>query len=341
LTLYRNRGDGTFADVSLSSGIRKVSGFYAFTTIAADLNQDGWVDLYVASDSTPSLYFRNDRNGAFSELATEAGIAYNEHGAEQAGMGVSVADYNNDGWLDLTKTNFIRDYPNLYRNLGKGVFEDAAAASGLGVNPRYVLWGTGFEDFDNEGWRDIFQVAGHVCPEIEKIDPADTLANPRLIYRNLGNGRFEDVSRLAGPAVAEKHSSHGAAFGDFDNDGDVDVLIMNKDAPPSLLRNDLRNENQWIKVRVQGTKSNRSGIGSTVTVHAGGLVQSAPVLSQSSYLSMNDSRLHFGLGKAQSIEKIVVRWASGDVEEFKGAAVNSLAVLVEGSGRVKTAALKQ
>jgi len=341
VTLYRNRGDRTFEDVSVRSGVRKASGFYAFTAVAADLNQDGWVDLYVASDSTPSLYFRNNRDGGFTELATEAGLAYNEHGAEQAGMGVAIADYNNDGWLDITKTNFIRDYPNLYRNLGKGVFEDGAVASGLAVNPNYVLWGTGFEDFDNDGFKDILQVAGHVYAEIQTMDPAESYANPRLVYRNLGGGKFEDVSHLAGPGVAAKHSSRGAAFGDFDNDGDVDVLVMNMDEPPSLLRNDLPSGNRWIKVKLQGTRSNRSGLGSTVVVHAGGRTQSAPLLSQSSFLSLNDPRLHFGLGDAAAAEKIVVRWASGDVEEFAGAAANSLVLLVEGAGKAATVPLKK
>ncbi|MGH9631955.1 MAG: CRTAC1 family protein, partial [Bryobacteraceae bacterium] len=341
ITLYRNRGDGGFEDVSLKSGIREVRGFYAFTATAADLNSDGWVDIYVASDSTPSMYFRNSKDGTFTELATEAGIAYNEHGAEQAGMGVAIGDYNNDGSLDITKTNFIRDYPNLYRNLGKGIFEDAVVASGLAVNPNYVLWGTGLEDFDNDGWKDIFQAAGHVYPEIQKIDPAEAYRNPRLVYRNLGNGKFEDVSHLSGPAVAAKHSSRGAAFGDFDNDGDLDVLIMNMDEPPSLLRNDLKSGNHWIKVRLEGRKSNRSAIGSTVVVHAGGRTQAAPVLSQTSYLSVNDQRLHFGLGESKTVDRIVVRWASGDTEEFTGASTNSLVHLVEGTGEIKTVPLKQ
>ena len=341
LTLYRNRGEGTFEDVSLRSGVRKASGCYAFTTAAADFNGDGWVDLYVACDSTPSLYFRNNKNGTFTELATEASIAYNEHGAEQAGMGIAIADYNNDCWLDITKTNFIRDYPNLYRNLGKGLFEDAAVASGLGVNPHYVLWGAGLEDFDNDGWRDIFQVAGHVYPEIEKIDPAEPYKNPRLVYRNLRNGKFEDVSHLARPGVAARQASHGAAFGDFDNDGDVDVLIMNMDAPPSLLRNSLDAGHRWLKVKLQGTKSNRSAIGATVVLHAGGGTQSAAVLSQTSFLSLNDFRLHFGLGAAERVEKIVAHWPSGSVEEFAGASVNSLALLVEGKGEVITLALKK
>jgi hypothetical protein len=334
VTLYRNRGGG-FEDVSERSGLRKVRDFYAFTSVAADLNGDGWTDLYVACDSTPSLFFRNNGDGTFTELGAEAGIAYNEHGAEQAGMGVAVGDYDNDGWLDLLKTNFIRDYPNLYRNLGRGVFEDVVLPAGLAVNPQYVVWGAGFEDLDNDGWRDVFQVTGHVYPEIQQIDPDESYEGPRLVYRNLGNGRFEDVSHLAGPGVAARHASHGAAFGDFDNDGDIDVLVMNMDEPPSLLRNDLGGENRWIKVELEGTRSNRSAIGSVVTVEAGQLRQTAAVLSQASFLSLNDLRLHFGLGRREAAGRIVVRWASGAVEEFAGAPAGSLVRLVEGSGETR------
>jgi hypothetical protein len=195
-----------------------------------------------------------------------------------------------------------------------------------------VLWGTGFEDLDNDGHRDIFQVGGHVYPEIASVEPYKT---SRLIYRNLRNGSFEDVSHLAGPAVAEKHSSRGAAFGDFDNDGDVDVLVMNMDEPPSLLRNELKSERAWLKIALAGTKSNRSAIGAVVTVHAGGKMQTMPVLSQSSFLSINDLRLHFGLGDSRAVEKVVVRWPSGLTEEFTDVRVNSIARFTEGSGRAQ------
>jgi hypothetical protein len=335
ITLYRNLGNGRFADVSAPSGMRKATGFYAFTAAAADLNGDGWQDIYVAADSTPSMLFRNNRDGTFREVGTESGVAFNEHGAEQAGMGIAIADYNNDGWLDITKTNFIRDYPNLYRNLGKGLFEDAAIPAGLGVNPQYVLWGAGLEDFDNDGWRDLFQVAGHVYPEIQTTDPTEPYRNPRLLYRNLGNGKFEDVSHLAGAGIAATHSSRGAAFGDFDNDGDIDVLVMNMDEPPSLLRDDLPAKNRWVKVKLQG----KSAIGSSVTITAAGKQQTAVLLSQSSFLSVNDPRLHFGLGKVESVDKLVVRWASGITEEFPGGPANSLLLLIEGSGKTVTAEL--
>lgn len=334
--LYRNNGGGAFTDVSLKTGIAQASGFYAFTATAADLNGDGWTDIYVASDSTPSLYFRNNKNGSFTELGTEAGVAYNENGTEQAGMGVAVADFNNDGFLDITKTNFIRDYPNLYKNSGKGFFEDVAISAGLAVNPQYLLWGVGLEDFDNDGRRDLFQVSGHVYPELQAEEP---YATQRLVYRQLPNGKFEDVSSQSGSGVTAKHSSRGAAFGDFDNDGDVDVLVMNMDAPPSLLRNDLRNDSRWVKVKLLGTTSNRSAIGAVVTVHAGGASQTAAVLSQSSYLSVNDSRLHFGLGANDKIDRITVRWPSGVSEDFTGVRVNSLLALTEGAGSAKATTL--
>ena len=335
-TLYHNRGDGTFEDVSEKAGIRSVRDFYAFTAVAADLNEDGWTDLYIACDSTPSIFFRNNKNGTFSDIAAETGVAYNEHGFEQGGMGVAVGDFDNDGRLDLLKTNFAGDYPNLYRNQGGGIFEDVVLKAGLAVNPKYVGWGVGFVDLDNDGWKDVFQVNGHVYPELDRGSGEEKYRNPRLVYRNLGAGKFEDVSALSGPGVAERKSSRGAAFGDFDNDGDVDVVIMNMGEPPSLLRNDLRSDNHWIKVKLEGTKSNRSAIGATVTVEAGGLKQTDAVVSQSSYISHNDARLHFGLGKADRVDKFTVRWPNGLVEQFPGAAAGRLALLVESSGQVRS-----
>ncbi len=339
LTMYRNRGNLTFEDVSESSGVRAPRNFYAFTALTADLDSDGWPDLYVACDSTPSIYLRNNRDGTFTDLATETGLAYNDNGAEQAGMGLAAADYDNDGRIDITKTNFIGDYPNLYRNIGRGIFTDIAIKAGLAVNPDHVLWGAGLEDLDNDGFRDLFQVTGHVYPEVGTIDQRESYKSPRLVYRNLGNGKFEDVSALSGPAVAERRSSRGAAFGDFDNDGDIDVLVMNMHEGPSLIRNEQRSGRSWVKFKLEGTRSNRAAIGAIVAVHAGGRVQSAPSLSQSSFLSVNDMRLHFGLGTSEKVEKVVVRWPNGETEEFAGVAANALYLLKEGGGQAAPLAL--
>lgn len=333
--LYHNRGDGAFEDVTVKSRIAEAKGFYAFTAIAADLNGDGWTDIYVASDSTPSLFFRNNRDGTFSEIGAETGLAFNEHGFEQGGMGVAVGDLNGDGRLDLIKTNFAGDHPNVFQNLGKGIFDDVVLKAGLAVNPQFVAWGIALVDLDNDGGQDVFQVNGHVYPELEQSALAERYFNPRLVYRNLGLGRFEDVSALAGPGIAEKKSSRGAAFGDFDNDGDIDVVIMNMADAPSLLRNDLAPGRHWIQLKLEGRKSNRSAIGATVTIEAGGRTQTLPVLSQSSFLSQNDSRLHFGLDAAQKVGRIRVTWPSGAAEEFPGAAADRLFVLVEGSGEVR------
>ncbi len=308
-TLLHNRGDGSFEDSTARSKINAAEGYYAFTAIAADLDNDAWPDIYVACDSTPSLFFRNNRDGTFTELATEAGLAFNEHGSEQAGMGLAVADLNHDGRLDILKTNFSGDYPNLYRNLGKGVFTDIPLRAGLAVNPNYVLWGAGFVDLDNDGERDLFLSAGHVFLNAAQIDPRDSFKQKRLIYRNLGNGAFEDVSSRSGLAVSAPHSSRGTAFGDFDNDGDIDVLILNLHEAPSLLRNDTPpGQNNWIKID--------AGLGALVTVEAAGVKQSDIHLSQSSFLSVNDPRLHFGLGSAKQADRVTVLWPNGKQESY-------------------------
>lgn len=333
--LFRNRGNATFEDVTTKSRISEAKGFYAFTAVAADLNEDSWTDIYVASDSTPSLFFRNNKDGTFSEIGTETGIAFNEHGFEQGGMGVAAGDFDGDGKLDLLKTNFAGDHPNVYRNLGKGIFEDVVIRSGMAVNPQYVGWGIGLADLDNDGHPDVLQVNGHVYPELDKRKGSESYRNPRLVYRNLGDGRFEDVSAMAGPGIAQLKSSRGAAFSDFDNDGDIDVLVMNMGDHPSLLRNDLEQTRQAVKLKLHGAKSNRSAIGAAVTVHAGGRSQVQTVLSQSSFVSQNDLRLHFGLGEQKQVDRILVRWPNGDREDFPGADAGGTVLLIEGTGSVK------
>lgn len=328
VTLYRGRPDGTFEDVTRASGVGAAQGFYAFTAVAADLNHDGWTDLFVASDSTPSLYFRNNRNGTFSEVGTEAGLAYSEHGFEQGGMGIAAGDYDGDGRIDLIKTNFAGDHPNVFRNLGKGIFEDSVIRAGLGVNPQYVAWGVALADLDNDGWQDVLQVNGHVYPDIDQRKTAEVYRNPRLVYRNLGNGRFEDVSALAGPAIAARHSSRGMAMGDIDNDGDLDAVVMNMGQPPSLLRNELP-KSHWLRVALTGTRSNRAAIGAVVTVEAAGKRQTQTVLSQSSFLSQNSLHLHFGLGVVAKADQVRVVWPDGGVQEFGPQTGNQTITLTE------------
>jgi hypothetical protein len=331
--LYRNNGDGTFADVSAESGIGEMKKAYALGVVAADFDGDGWQDLYVACDSTRSLFYRNNGDGTFSEKGIAIGLAYDENGMEQAGMGVAVGDYDRDGMLDIAKTNFVDDYPNLYRNLGKAGFQDRALAAGLAVNPQYVLWSVLLADFDNDGWQDLFMAAGHFFPEVDRLKIAQKFRNPRLLYWNLGNGRFEDVSDRAGPGIAELRSSRGAATGDFDNDGCLDILVMNMNEPPSLLRNDCKSGRRWLKVKLTGTKSNRSGIGAIVRVVTGAARQTQVLFSQSGYYSHSDSRLHFGLNGAETADRVEVLWPSGLLEKVENVRTNQVLQLTEGAVR--------
>jgi len=332
-SLYKNNGDGTFTDVSERAGITRASASYGMTVVAADFDEDGWPDIYVACDSTPSLLFMNNHDGTFREEGVLRGAALSEDGMEQAGMGVGVGDYDLDGHLDIFKTHFADDANILYHNDGKGNFEDATTSSRLGVETRYVCWGAGIVDLDNDGDPDLFMVTGHVYPEIEKKLSQYPNQTPRAVFRNLGHGAFEELVEEAGPGIAEAHSSRGCAFGDFDNDGDIDVLIVNLNEPPSLLRNDLSGKANWIKVKLEGTKSNRSAIGARVLVHYGGKTQAQAVLSQSSFFSCNDPRLHFGVGTSNTID-IDVYWPNGLHENLKQIPANQLITVKEGSGVV-------
>ena len=329
--LYHNNGDGTFSDVSERSGIAKAAGSYPMTAVAADYDDDGWPDVYVACDSTPSWLFRNQKDGTFRQEGLERGVALSEDGMEQAGMGIAAADYDLDGSLDILKTHFSDDTNVLYRNDGKGYFEDATIRSGLGVETRYVGWGAGIVDLDNDGLPDLFVVTGSVYPEVEKQLPAYPFRTPRLVFRNLGNGRFEELIEEAGSGVAATHTSRGCAFGDFDNDGDVDVVVVNMNEPPSLLRNDVSGGGHWLKVLLVGTTSNRSAIGARVTARYGEKSQAQEVQAQSSFYSTNDRRLHFGLGTAAQAE-LTIRWPSGATEKIPNVEADQLVVVREGAG---------
>ena len=334
--LYHNNGDGTFTDLSKESGIVNPSGYYGMTAVAMDFNNDGWEDIYVACDSTPSILYRNNKNGTFTDVATERGVAYSEDGREQAGMGLAVADYDGNGAVDIVKTLFADEMPALYRNDGQGYFTDMAIAAGLHVVTRYVQWGTGLVDFDNDSWPDLFYVAGHVYPEVERANSDYPYKAPRFLFRSLGNGKFLNVTEQGGPGLNTIHSSRGCAFGDFDNDGDIDVLVMNMNEPPSLLRADVPPGHHWIKVKLTGTSSNRSAIGARVKVKCGSRVQVQEVQSQSSYYSVNDFRLHYGLGEAARADVIEVRWPSGRIELFQDVAADQVVHVKEGSGIVSS-----
>ena len=333
--LFRNQGNGVFRDVSQESGISSATATYGMTAVAADFDGDGWTDIYVASDSTPSLLFINQRNGTFKEQGIERGVALSDDGTEQAGMGVAVGDYNLKGNLDIFRTNFSDDTDSLYSNDGAGNFTDVTIGAGFGVETRYISWGTGFADFDNDGWPDLFIATGAVYPEVEKTFPQYPMKCPRLIFHNLRNGKFEELIDEAGPGIAAPHCSRGTAFGDFDNDGDVDILLVNLNEPPSLLRNDLKGQRHWIKVLLVGTKSNRSAIGSRVIARYGGKSQAQAVMAQSSFYSVNDRRLHFGIGENRSAD-LEIHWASGFKEKVSGVSACRLAVVKEGQGIVSS-----
>ena len=337
--LYHNNGDGTFTNVSESSGIAKVQGRYSMTATTLDFDRDGWTDIYVACDSSASILYRNNHDGTFTDIAVEAGCAYSEDGQAQAGMGVATGDYNGDGLVDILKTHFSDDLPALYKNSGRDFFEDASRAAGFDIT-RYVEWGAGLVDFDNDGWPDVLIVTGSVYPEVEKIFKEYPHRGPRLVYQNLRNGRFRDATTTMGSAILSPRSSRGCAFGDFDNDGDVDVLVMNMNEPPLLLRNEYiskgsRGPNNWLTLNLVGTKSNRSAIGARVSVKAGSQLQFQEVTSQSSYYSHNDHRLHFGLGQNQKADSIEIVWPNGAREILNNVPANKIVSIKEGSGIVR------
>ena len=316
--LFHSNGNGTFTDVTKSAGIKDPN-YYGFGVVFSDFDNDGWPDIYVANDGNPNLLFHNNRNGTFTEIGVLSGAGVNEAGRAQSGMGVAVGDYDGNGLFDIFVTNFAGDTNTLYQNLGKLLFADVTSLSGLGeISLQYLGWGTGFEDFDNDGLPDIFVANGHVYPQVDALDAGQHYAQRKEIYRNLGGGKFKEMAQDLGGDVLTPKSSRGAAFGDFDNDGDIDVLVINLNDRPSLYRNEGGNRNHWITLRLEGSHSNRDAIGARVEIFVAGKVQVHEVRSGGSYLSHNDMRLHFGLGNASRVDRIRIRWPNGHVEELPG-----------------------
>jgi hypothetical protein len=358
--LYHNNGDGTFKDVSEKAGMNGTLGTYALSCAAADLDNTGWPNIYVANDSTSATYYVNQTDGTFKDQAIEAGVAYSPDGKPQAGMGVSIGDYNRDGMLDIVKTNFAGDTDSLYMNLGDGSFDDRTYQAGLGINTRLLGWGVSFIDIDNDGWLDILVANGHVYPEVDGTQVDASYAERKYLYRNLRNGQFEDVSLLGGSGITAEAKARGFAVGDFDNDGDLDAVVNCVNAVPQLLRCDSTLKRSWVKIRLVGTKSNRTGIGARIkvvaktvsseqgTVDSGatapGLATKAPaaltqieeVRSCNGYYSASDLRIHFGLGEAKKVDLVEIKWPSGAVDSLKDLDVNRLYVVEEGGRILRT-----
>jgi hypothetical protein len=330
--LYRNLGGGKFEDVTSKAKIDQTSGHYGFSVSTLDYDEDGWPDIYVACDSTPSILYHNNHDGTFTDRAVVAGAAFNEDGREQAGMGSTVGDYDGDGKLDIFKTNFSDDTSTLYRNNGNGTFDDVTFPAGLGLYTRYLGWGTMFLDFDNDGWPDLLLVNGHVYPEVDKQNLGSSYQEPRILYRNNGNKTFTDISAQAGSAITTLHAGRGLAVGDLWNDGRVSAVISNMNAGPSLLVNQVPTANHWVGIKTVGTKSNRDGIGAKVAVKVEPRVLVDEVRSGSSYDSNNDMRVHFGLGSAAKIDWVQIRWPSGLTEQFENLAGDAIHTLKEGAG---------
>jgi enediyne biosynthesis protein E4 len=336
--LYHNNGDGTFEDVTAKAKIDRTNGHYGFSVSTFDFDDDGWPDIYVACDSTPSILYRNNHDGTFTDVAVTAGAAFNEDGKEQAGMGSTIGDYNGDGRLDIFKTNFSDDTSTLYRNNGDGTFDDVTFAAGLGLYTKYLGWGTMFLDVDNDSWPDLLLVNGHVYPEVDSQHLGSDYREPRILYHNKGNGRFEDISANAGPGITAAASGRGLAIGDLWNDGRISAVISNMSAPPSLVVNQVRSTNRWIAFKTIGTRSNRDGIGARIRLKIGDRILVDEVRSGSSYDSNNDMRVHFGLGSATKLDWVEVRWPSGLIERFANTRIDAINNLKEGSGEPGKAA---
>jgi hypothetical protein len=331
--LYRNLGNGAFEDVSDRAGITHASGTYALGVSTLDFDNDGWVDLYVADDSSPSALYRNNHDGTFTDIAVRAGCAYSQDGKAQAGMGVAIGDYDRNGTMDIFKTNFAGDTSTLYANTGHGLCEDRTFAGGIGLNTRWLGWGTAFVDFDNDGWLDLLLANGHVYPEVRQVKSEAGYEQPKTLYRNLGNGRFEDLTARVGPPLTIPKAARGAAFGDIDNDGQIDVAIANVNDRPDLYRLTGDPSHHWIELKLVGTASNRDAIGSRVHIVAAGTEQWQEVRGGGSYLSQNDLRVHFGLAGATIVDRLDVRWPNGRAEQWQHLAADRLHTLSEGTGK--------
>ena len=332
--LYRNNGDGTFTDVTDEAGIED-PGLYGFGVVFSDFDNDGWSDIYVANDSVPNLMFRNNQNGTFTEMGLISGTSLDQKGAPQAGMGLGVADYDGNGYFDIFVTNFAQDTNTLYQNVEDMFFFDVTRESGSGeASFPYLGWGAGFSDLDNDGWPDIFVANGHVYPDIDDLEAGTRYLQPKEVYHNLGDGRFEEIAGDLGGDLLTPRSSRGAAFGDYDNDGDIDVIVINMNEGPSLFSNDGGNRSHWIGFRLVGAISNRDAIGARVEIDVAGRTQVAEVRSGGSYLSHNDMRVHFGLGDAERVEAIRIRWPNGNIEELGSVEADRYMTIREGSGRI-------
>ncbi len=315
--LYHNEGGGLFRDATRESGLRTEAAGYGLGVVWSDLDLDGDLDLYVANDSTPNYLYRNDGAGRFTEIGAIAGAAYNEEGRVQAGMGVDSGDYDNDGLPDLVVSNFSHDYTTLRHNEGGLFFLDVSMGAGIGSATLPTLgWGVGFLDYDNDGLKDLFLANGHVFPDIDRRGLGTTWRQRNQLFHNEGNGRFREVTDQAGPGLREAHSARGAAFGDLDDDGDIDVVVNNIDEPPSLLRNDGGNGRNWIGFRLVGSERNREAIGARVTVTSGSLRQMAEIHAGSSHNSSNEPRLLFGLGSLDVADRVEIRWPLGKTQSL-------------------------
>lgn len=332
MTLYHNDGHGHFTDVTKQAGVETAREYYGFTVLTGDFDNDGWSDFFVTCDSTPSLYFHNKRNGTFEETGLLTGVAFNEDGREQAGMGATAADYNGDGSLDIFKTNFSSDTNTLYRNLGDGTFADVTSKAGLAVHTQYVKWGTAFLDFDNDGWPDLFVADGHVYPFVEQYGLGEEFKQPRQLFWNRGDGQFYDMSATGGPGITAKHSSRGIAVADFDNDGSMEIVVVNLFEPPSLLKNFGPHGNSLL-IRAM-TATGRDAVGARITVTAGGRKQIDEVRSGGYFISQGDFRVHFGLGHETKAD-VTIRWPQGAIEKLLGVDANQWITVREGKGIVE------